>query len=126
MGFQAVEADYAQRQISLDEEIIKHPAATDFFRVESDTMISAFIPRGALLVVDRSLIPQNMNIVVAVVNGELMARYLRKNDVKSWLVPANSKVKEIQILPEMNVQILGVVISIITDPKEVCHLFAGR
>jgi len=90
MGFPSPAADYAEERISLDKTIIKHPAATDFFRVHSDSMISAFIPAGALLVVDRSLTPQNMNIVVAVVEGEFMTRYLKKNDLRGWLVAANS------------------------------------
>lgn len=34
MGFPSPAADYAEERISLDKEIIKHPAATDFFRVE--------------------------------------------------------------------------------------------
>jgi len=117
MGFPSPAKDYAEDRISLDKEIIQHPNATYFMRAEGNAMINAFIPPGALLVVDRSLTPQNMDIVVASVAGEFMARYLRKNDLKAWLVPANSKLREQLITPEMDIVIFGVVISIVTDPK---------
>jgi len=52
-------------------------------------------------------------------NGELTVRYLKKNPYKCWLVPANSKFKEIEISPEMDMQICGVVTSIITDARNV-------
>ena len=126
MGFPSPAADYAEERISLDKEFIKHPAATDFFRMETDSMINAFIPPGALLVVDRSITPQNMDIVVAVVEGEFMCRFLSRNEYKGRLIPANSKVKDIEITPEMNVQIVGVVIQAIIDPKKNPHVRAGR
>jgi len=125
MGFPSPAKDYAEDRISLDKEIIQHPNATYFMRAEGNAMINAFIPPGALLVVDRSLTPQNMDIVIASVGGEFMARYLKKNDFKAWLVPANSKLREQLITPEMDVVIFGVVISIVTDPKILSNVCFG-
>ena len=54
MGFPSPAADYAEDRISLDKEIIQHPNATFFATMEGDSMVNAFIPPGALLVIDRS------------------------------------------------------------------------
>ena len=72
-------------------------------------MINACIPPDALLLVDKSITPQNDSIVLADVNGTLMIRYLKKNDYKRKLVPANPKYPETEITAGMPFTILGVV-----------------
>ena len=125
MGFPSPAADYAEDRISLDKEVIRHPNATFFATMEGDSMVNAFIPPGALLVIDRSLTPRNMDIVLAIVRGEFTIRYLKKNDFKAWLIPANSKLREQLITPEMEMEIRGVVIRIVTDPKTLPHVRFG-
>lgn len=117
MGFLLPARDYAETAINLQEALVLHPLSTFIVRVDSDSMINAFIAKGALLVVDRSLTPQNGDIVIAVVNGEFYVRYIRKNDYTCWLVPANNKYRELKVTPEMNMAVWGVVTYIITDPK---------
>jgi DNA polymerase V len=56
--------------------------------------------------------------VLAVVNGELTVKYLRKTDFKCWLVAANVKYNDIEITEEMNMQIWGVVTTILISTKE--------
>lgn len=125
MGFPSPAADYAEDRISLDKEVIRHPNATFFARMEGDSMVNAFIPPGALLVIDRSLTPKNMDIVLAIVRGEFTIRYLKKNDFKAWLIPANSKLREQLVTPEMEMEIWGVVIRIVTDPKTLPYVRFG-
>lgn len=125
MGFPSPAADYAEERISLDKEIIQHPNSTFFARMEGDSMVNAFIPSGALLVVDRSLTPKNLDIVLATVQGEWTVRFLKKNDFKAWLIAANSKIKEQLITPEMEVKFWGVIISIVTDPKALPYVRVG-
>lgn len=118
-GFPSPAMDYIEERISLDKELIKHPLSTFIIRSEGDSMINAFIPPNARLVVDRSLTPKNGDIVVAILNGEFTVKYFKKNDFKCWLVPANRKYTEIQVTEEMNMQVWGVVTNIITDTREV-------
>lgn len=118
-GFPSPAADYMEERIDLNKELVPHPNSTFVVSCQGDSMINAFIPAKAKLVVDRSVKPQNGSIVVAVVNGEFTVKYLRKNKHKCWLVPANSKYSEIEITEEMNMQVWGVVTNIIINPTDV-------
>ena len=117
-GFPSPAADYAEERINLNDVLIKHPQSTFVVRTEGDSMLNAFIPPRALLVVDKSVTPQNGDIVVAVLNGEFTVKYLKKNDFKCWLLPANRKYPDIQVTSEMGMMVWGVVIRILIDPKE--------
>ena len=117
-GFPSPAMDYLEERISLDKELIKHPLSTFIVDSSGDSMINAFIPPKAKLLVDRSLTPKNGDIVLAILNGEFTVKYFKKNDFRCWLVPANSKYKEIQVTEEMGFQVWGVVTNIITDTRE--------
>src|SRR6267154_1544760 len=93
-GFPSPAMDYLEERISLDKEFIKHPLSTFIIESSGDSMINAFIPPKAKLLVDRSITAKNGDIVLAVINGEFTVKYLKKNDFKCWLVPANSKYRE--------------------------------
>lgn len=118
-GFPSPALDYMQKRIDLNEELIKHPLSTFFIECEGTSMIDAFIPPKAKLLIDRSLTAKNGDIVLAVVNGEFTVKYLRKNEHKCWLVPANKKYKEIEITADLDFAVWGVVISIIVNPNDV-------
>ena len=118
-GFPSPALDYMQKRIDLNEELIKHPLSTFIIECEGTSMIDAFIPPKARLLIDRSLTAKNGDIVLAIVNGEFTVKYLRKNEHKCWLVPANRKYKEIEITADLDFTVWGVVISIIVDPKDV-------
>ena len=118
-GFPSPANDYVQKRIDLNDELIKHPLSTFFIECEGTSMIDAFIPPKARLLIDRSLTAKNGDIVLAVVNGEFTVKYLRKNEHKCWLVPANKKYKEIEITSDMNFVVWGVITSIIVNPNDV-------
>ena len=118
-GFPSPAIDYLEERIDLNKVLIDHPLSTFIIECTGDSMISAFIPPKAKLVVDKSITPKNGDIVVAVMNGDFTVKFLKKNDFKCWLIPGNSKYKEIEITAEMNMQIWGVVVKIIIDPKDV-------
>ena len=103
--------------------LVQHPNETFLVEHKGLSMINAFIPPDALVLVDKCIAPQNNSIVLASVNGELMIRYLKKHDYKRKLVPANPKYPEIEISAGMHFSILGVVTQVISDPgklKDVC------
>ena len=118
-GFPSPASDYMEEKIDLNEKLIRHPSATFLFRVEGESMIGAFIPDNALLVVDRSERAQNDSIVVAVVDGEFTVKRLVLEFARRYLAPENPKYKSIYITEDMQCNIWGVVTYIITDAKEV-------
>jgi len=112
-GFPSPALDYMEERIDFNKILVKHPLATFVIECTGDSMINAFIPPMAKLVIDRSLTPQNNDIVLAVVNGEFTVKFLKKNDHKCWLIPANRKFPELEITPEMRFEVWGVVTNII-------------
>lgn len=112
-GFPSVADSYSSSPLDLNELLVKRPAATFFVRAMGDSMIDAGISSGDILVVDRSLEPNDGNIVIASVQNEFTVKYLRKNLKGISLVPANKKYKEITFKGEMQLQIFGVVTAVI-------------
>lgn len=118
-GFPSPASDYMEDRIDLNKELIKRPTATYFFQVEGESMIGAFIPSNALLLVDRVEKAQNGSIVVAVVDGEFTVKRLAIKGSHRMLLPENSKYKPITIDEFTHCEVWGVVTYVITDAKEV-------
>jgi len=118
-GFPSPANDYMEESINLNEAFINHPLSTFIVTTEGDSMIKAFIPHKSLLLVDKSLTPKNGDIVVAVVNGEFTVKFFERIGFRCRLLPANDRYKPIEITEEMQMQVWGVVIKIIIDPKDV-------
>ncbi len=109
-GFPSPAESHIDRKIDLNEELIKHPAATFFVRVEGDSMEGAGILSGDILVVDRSIQAKDGKIIVAVVNGEFAVKRIKKIKKKYFLIPENKKYSPIEITKEMDFSIWGIVL----------------
>ena len=108
-GFPSPAEDYVEGQLDLNKHLIEHPAATYFVRVTGDSMIEAGIHNGDLLIVDRSVEPQDKNVVIANVNGELTVKRIRLRHNKVMLVPENEDYQPQQIDADMEFEVWGVV-----------------
>lgn len=108
-GFPSPADDYVEAKLDLNQFLIKHPAATFFVRVEGDSMTGAGIFPDDILVVDRSITPTDGKIVIAVLNGELTVKRLKKAQNKIILMPENAQFSPIKITEEMDFSIWGVV-----------------
>lgn len=93
----------------MNQLLVKRPAATFFVRVSGDSMIEAGIHDRDLLVVDRSLEPADGAVVIAVVNGELTVKRLRRRGERLLLLPANPRYRPLELDPEGDNQLWGVV-----------------
>ena len=62
--------DYFEGPVSLDRNLIKHPASTYVLRVGSEALVNLGIHPGDELLVDRSLPPRPGTVVVVVHDGE--------------------------------------------------------
>ncbi|MDQ6902449.1 MAG: translesion error-prone DNA polymerase V autoproteolytic subunit [Bacteroidota bacterium] len=117
-GFPSPAQDYIEDRIDLNDLFIKHPHSTFIVECSGDSMIDAFIPPKAKLIVDRSLTANNGDIVLAVLNGEFTVKYPQKNFAKTKLIPANKKYHDIEMQEGMQMEVWGVVTGIMIDPKD--------
>ena len=112
-GFGAAADDYMERGIDLNEQLIKNKPATYFFRMKGDAMKEAGIFDNDVLIVDRSLKLANGKIIVAVLNGELLVRRFHKNFSSAFLVPENTRYKNINLAEFSDFSLWGVVTYVI-------------
>lgn len=108
-GFPSPADDYVEKSLDLNELLITHPAATFFVRVEGESMRDANIFPGDVLIVDRSLPPENRKIVVAILNGEFTLKRLSIEGESITLLPENPAFPPIPITEEMEFEVWGVV-----------------
>ena len=112
-GFPSPGDDYIEKNLDLNELLIKNPAATFFVKVEGDSMVNAKIESGDTLIVDRAVEVKDGNIVIALINGELTVKRISIRNQRIFLHPENKSFKKIEITEEMDFDIWGVVTYII-------------
>ena len=112
-GFPSPADDDLEGTIDLNEQLIRHPAATFFLRVQGDSMTGAGIRDGDLLVVDRSREAKSGSIVVAAVDGELTLKRLKIAGERVWLVPEHPDYAPLEIQGEMGLVVWGVVAHVV-------------
>ena len=112
-GFPSPAADYLQESLDFNRDLIKHPEATFYGRVDGDSMVDAGIDDGDIAVIDRSLEAQDGDIVVSYVNGEFTIKFLdltHKKDGYIELRPANKNYEPISINEYDEFEVWGVVV----------------
>jgi len=112
-GFPSPATDYMENKLDLNEYLVKHPAATFIVKASGPSMIEAGISSGDLLIVDRSIVPKNNNIVIASVFGDLTVKKLHKKGSTLFLLSANNQYPSIEIKEEMECFLWGVVTYVI-------------
>lgn len=112
-GFPSPAEDYLHESLDFNRDLIRHPEATFYGRVEGDSMIEAGICDGDIAVIDRSAEPQNGDVVVAYVNDEFTIKFLdltHKDEGYIELRPANRKYRPIRINADDDFEVWGVVV----------------
>ncbi len=110
-GFPSPAEEELVDTISLDEFLIANKQATYLLKVSGDSMIDAGIHPGDMVLVERNRTPKEGDIVIAEVDNEWTMKYLRKQNGRLVLEPANKKYKT--IVPEAQLHIAAVVIAVI-------------
>ena len=108
-GFPSPAQDYISESIDLNREIVHHPAATFYGRVSGESMVNDGIDPDDIIVIDRSLEPQDGDLTVCCVDGEFTLKRIRLEDHKVWLIPANEAFDPILVTPENRFEVWGVV-----------------
>ena len=100
-GFPSPATDYIEEDIDLNFHLIKTAPATFVIRVQGTSMSSVGIYGGDLLIVDKSLKPKNLAIVIANVNDELVVKSFIKEKNLQFL-SSGSKNSEDKIVLNSN------------------------
>lgn len=108
-GFPSPADDYVQDRVDLNEHLILHRDASFILRVSGWSMVGAGIHDGDELIVDRAIEPADGHVVVAVINGELTVKRLRKSGKTVRLVAENPEYPDIEFDDGEELVIWGVV-----------------
>ena len=108
-GFPSPADDYLESRLDLNKELISNESATFYARVKGDSMTLAGISDGDLLVIDKSKTPVNGYVVVCLIDGEFTVKRLENHGNMYFLMPENPDFKPIEIKPENNATIWGIV-----------------
>ncbi len=116
-GFPSPAQDHIEKELDLNEYLVKHPAATFFVRVQGESMRDAGIASGDILIVDRAADPANNRIIVAILNGEFTVKRIEKTGGKVYLHPENPEFSTIEVKPDSDFEIWGVVTYVIHQAR---------
>jgi len=108
-GFPSPADDFKEIRISLDKELVKNQESTFYARVSGDSMLGAGIDDGDLLVIDKSLSPENGKIAVCFIDGDFTVKRIVKEKGKLYLKAENKKYKSIELKEESELIIWGIV-----------------
>ena len=90
-GFPSPAGDDLEDEIDPMAWVVRHPSSTFWWRVEGDCLWDAEIRDGDIIAVDRAGKRRIGRAVLAVVDGAVTAKILRKRGDRYYLAPANSQ-----------------------------------
>ena len=106
-GFPSPAQDEIAGRIDLNRDLVRHPLATFYVRVEGDSM-EPRIHSGELLVVDRMVETKDGDIVVARLGQEFTVKRLHtEEDGGIRLVSENPAYEPIQVTEGMDFEVWG-------------------
>ncbi|MFT5754729.1 MAG: DNA polymerase V [Flavobacterium sp.] len=109
-GFPSPADDFIELSIDLNKTLIKNKDTTFFAKVKGHSMKNAGINDGDLLVIDKSLEPQNNKIAVCQIDGEFTVKRIKIEEDVVWLIAENEEYKPIKVTQENELMIWGIVI----------------
>ena len=109
-GFPSPAQDYISETIDLNKDLIRHPASTFYGRVVGDSMIDEGIEEGDILVIDKSIEPEDDDLAVCCLDGEFTLKRINiTRDNRIYLMPSNRRYKPIEVTPDNEFLVWGIV-----------------
>ncbi|OCB74292.1 LexA family protein [Flavobacterium crassostreae] len=112
-GFPSPATDFLENNIDLNKELSQNPLATFYIKVKGNSMMDAGINDKDVLVVDRSLEPQNNKVAVCYVDGAFTVKRILLEKDCLYLMPENKEYSPIKITKDMELIIWGIVTYVI-------------
>lgn len=117
-GFPSPAQDYVDEWIDLNSYLVPHPSSTFYARVSGDSMCEEGIDDGDLLIVDKSLTPEDGDLAVCCIDGEFTLKRLKiTRGNRLYLVPSNRKYKTIEITEDNDFMVWGIVTTTIKQNR---------
>lgn len=110
-GFPTTAEEEVLETLSLDSYLIKHRDSSYLLEVKGDSMIDEGIKEGDLVIVERTGVAKDGDIVIAEVDGGWTMKYFKKKGNQIYLMPANKNYKP--IYPEYDLKIAAIVKGVI-------------
>lgn len=104
-----VSGEYMEHSIDLNKELVEHPSATYLARATGNSMTGAGVEDGDLLVIDKLRQPTESSLCVCSVDGEFTLKRVRKVSGRLFLIPDNPDYPAIEVSPERDFRVWGVV-----------------
>jgi len=114
-GFPSPAADFDESKISLDNVLVKNREATFYAKASGTSMIGAGIDDGDIMVIDRSLEPQNKKIAICLIDGEFTVKRIKIEKDAVYLMPENNNYQPIKVTDENELVIWGIVTYVIKN-----------
>lgn len=112
-GFPSPAEDHQVERIELMSQLVKHPQATFYVRIQGDSMRDAGILDGSVVLVDKAIKPQHGHIVIAVVDGDFTCKRLHQRSGTMRLKAENPAYPDIVPKEAQTVEVWGVVVATI-------------
>ena len=112
-GFPSPAGDFMEMNIDLNKELSENILATCYIKVKGNSMIDAGINDKDVLVVDRSLEPQNNKIAICFIDGEFTVKRILVEKDCLYLMPENPNYSPIKVTEENELIIWGIVTYVI-------------
>ena len=109
-GFPSPGDEFLELTIDLNKHLIKHKDSTFFAKVKGHSMKNAGIFDGDLLIIDKSLAPQDGKIAICQIDGEFTVKRIKIENEVVWLIAENEDYKPIKVTEENELMIWGIVI----------------
>jgi len=105
-GFAGSYDDYIDQPLNLQDLLVIHPAATFYFRITGTDLVPHGIFAGDIAVVDRSLTPHHLDLVITIIDSEFV--------VQEWHQPERSNQSFDESASTNNEkEVIGVITSIV-------------
>ena len=110
-GFPSPADDFIELSIDINKEYIKNRDTTFFARVNGHSMKNAGIFDGDLLIIDKSIEPQDNKIAICQVDGDFTVKRIKIDNDTVWLIAENEAYDPIKVTSDNELMIWGIVVA---------------
>jgi DNA polymerase V len=110
-GFPSPADDFIELSIDINKEYIKNRDATFFARVKGHSMKNVGIFDGDLLIIDKSIEPQDNKIAICQVDGDFTVKRIKIDNDTVWLIAENEAYNPIKVTADNELMIWGIVVA---------------